>query len=78
MKASKPLSMPAARFKASCLAVLDEVERTGREVVVTKRGRPVARVVPLREQARRPLEGSLVHEAPDAWAPVDLPWGRRA
>jgi prevent-host-death family protein len=39
----------ASRFKATCLAVLDEVERTGRPVVVTKRGRPVVRVVPIEE-----------------------------
>jgi prevent-host-death family protein len=31
----------ASEFKAKCLAVLDEVERTRRSVVITKRGRPV-------------------------------------
>jgi len=37
----------ASTFKAQCLALLDQVERTRVEIVVTKRGRPVARVVPL-------------------------------
>jgi len=37
----------ASRFKATCLAVLDEVERSHQPVVVTKHGRPVARVVPI-------------------------------
>jgi prevent-host-death family protein len=37
--------MSASQFKAKCLAVLDEVAATGRPVVVTKRGKPVARVV---------------------------------
>lgn len=38
--------MSASRFKAQCLAILDEVAETGQAVVVTKRGKPVARVVP--------------------------------
>jgi len=38
--------MNAARFKAQCLAVLDQVAATGEPVVILKRGRPVARVVP--------------------------------
>ena len=37
----------ASEFKARCLALLDEVAETGRPLVVTKHGRPVARVVPL-------------------------------
>ncbi len=40
-------TMSAAEFKAKCLAVLDEVNRTREPVTVTKRGRPVARVVPI-------------------------------
>lgn len=39
-------SVPASRFKAECLSMLDEVARTGEEIVITKRGRPVARVTP--------------------------------
>lgn len=35
-----------SEFKATCLAVLERVRVTGRAVVVTKRGVPVARVVP--------------------------------
>ena len=40
-------TMNAARFKATCLQVLDQVAQTGHGVVVTKRGKPVARVVPM-------------------------------
>ncbi|MEX1104116.1 MAG: type II toxin-antitoxin system Phd/YefM family antitoxin, partial [Dehalococcoidia bacterium] len=40
-------TMPAGEFKAKCLALLDEVAETGEELVVTKRGKPVARVAPL-------------------------------
>jgi len=34
----------ATEFKAKCLSLLDEVARTGESLVVTKRGKPVARV----------------------------------
>lgn len=65
----------AAEFKAKCLAIFDAVEHKGRSFVVTKRGRPVARVVPL---PRGPsfLRGSLLHEE-DLLAPVDSDWEAR-
>ncbi|HET6527137.1 MAG TPA: type II toxin-antitoxin system prevent-host-death family antitoxin [Balneolaceae bacterium] len=37
----------AGKFKATCLALLDEVQTGGHEIVVTKYGKPVAKVVPL-------------------------------
>jgi prevent-host-death family protein len=39
--------VPIGRFKAECLALLAEVAATGEELMVTKRGRPLARVVPV-------------------------------
>jgi len=36
--------IPAARFKAQCLAVMDRVAKTGRTVVVTKHGKPVVQI----------------------------------
>jgi prevent-host-death family protein len=38
--------MQASVFKARCLAVMDDVQATGEPVVVTKRGKPVVKVVP--------------------------------
>ncbi len=35
-----------SEFKATCLAVLEEVRRTGASIVVTRRGKPIAEVVP--------------------------------
>jgi prevent-host-death family protein len=40
-------TIPASEFKAKCLALLDEVAENGQSLVVTKRGKPVARVVPV-------------------------------
>jgi prevent-host-death family protein len=38
--------MPAGQFKARCLKVMDEVRSTREPVVITKKGRPVAKLVP--------------------------------
>lgn len=35
-----------SQFKATCLAVLDKVKRTGQAVVVTRRGEPIATIDP--------------------------------
>jgi prevent-host-death family protein len=39
-------SMPISKFKATCLAALERVRRTGRPLRVTRFGKPVADVVP--------------------------------
>jgi prevent-host-death family protein len=36
----------AGEFKAKCLALMDEVQQTGEPVLITKRGKPVAKLVP--------------------------------
>ncbi len=56
---SKSRTIPAGQFKARCLALLDQVERTGTPIVVTKRGRPVARVVRVEQSATAKLRGSV-------------------
>ena len=38
--------MRASTFKARCLNVMDQIQATGEPVVVTKRGKPVVKVVP--------------------------------
>ncbi len=45
--------MAAGEFKAKCLAVMDEVNETGRPLVVTKRGHPVIQVVPIRNGGKK-------------------------
>jgi prevent-host-death family protein len=42
-------TMPAGQFKARCLRVMDEVQSTREPVVITKKGRPVAKLVPATE-----------------------------
>ena len=40
----------AGEFKAKCLHLLDEVQRTRTEIVITKRGKPVARMLPVEQE----------------------------
>jgi prevent-host-death family protein len=40
-------TISAAKFKASCLGLMDDVQRTREIVVITKRGKPVAKLVPV-------------------------------
>lgn len=51
--------MAAAEFKARCLQLMDHVRETGAEYVVTKHGRPVARLVPCAPPQRTALFGSM-------------------
>ena len=45
--------MGAGAFKQVCLAVLDEVAESRTEVIITKRGRPMARLVPIVSERER-------------------------
>jgi prevent-host-death family protein len=40
-------TIPAGKFKAQCLAIMDEVQAKHQAVVITKRGKPVAKLVPV-------------------------------
>lgn len=42
-----------SKFKATCLAVVQKVKRTGRPVLITRFGQPVAEVTPPRRRASR-------------------------
>ena len=39
-------SIPISTFKATCLAVLDSVKKTGKPILVTRKGEPIAQVIP--------------------------------
>lgn len=58
----KPVSV--SEFKTHCLRIVEEVARGRREVVITKRGRRIARLVPVDEEgpedALERLRGTLV------------------
>lgn len=48
--------MAASEFKTKCLKVLDDVVATGDSLIITERGRPIAKVTPLHAD-RKPMMG---------------------
>lgn len=52
-----PTSIAAGEFKAKCLALLDDVHDNHTEIVITKRGKPVARLVPVKAAKPRSAFG---------------------
>jgi prevent-host-death family protein len=46
----KTKTIPAGTFKARCLAIMDEVQAKRQAVIITKRGKPVAKLVPVEKE----------------------------
>ena len=51
VRAAQKLTVGVAEFKARCLALLDDVGTRGDEIIVTKRGKPIAKIEPIRPEA---------------------------
>ena len=71
-----PSTISAAEFKAKCLDLMDSVAETGASIVVTKRGRPVAVLAPVRA-ARGSLRGFMKGRMKilgDIVSPIDVVW----
>jgi prevent-host-death family protein len=68
--------MKASEFKAKCLALLDEVERSGQAVIITKHGKPVAELVPHRTTKRnaRGILKDKLFVVGDIISPIDVEW----
>jgi prevent-host-death family protein len=46
-------TMSAAEFKTHCLRVMDEVQATREAIIITKRGRPIAKLVPIKKPSSK-------------------------
>ncbi|HET7585178.1 MAG TPA: type II toxin-antitoxin system Phd/YefM family antitoxin [Gemmatimonadaceae bacterium] len=71
-----PRVVQASTFKATCLELMDEIQSRHLEVVVTKHGRPVVKVVPVEIAAPSPvgfLHGTIVNES-DIVSPDHESW----
>jgi prevent-host-death family protein len=65
-------SIAAGKFKDRCLKTLDEVASSKSGVVITKRGRPVARLVPYVAPAKKnSLAGSVLKEVGDPFGTAE-------
>jgi prevent-host-death family protein len=66
----------ATEFKARCLELMDRVAVTGNSIIITKRGRPVARLAPIGARPKSPV-GALrghIRITGDIVAPLDVEW----
>jgi prevent-host-death family protein len=54
------MEISAAEFRANCFKILDQVKLTHREVVITKRGEPIAKLVQIGQPKEKdPLFGAM-------------------
>ncbi|ABF41638.1 Prevent-host-death protein [Candidatus Koribacter versatilis Ellin345] len=55
-------TISAGKFKAQCLALMDDVNETGEPVLITKRGKPVAKLIPIDSKKKGSLLGFMEGE----------------
>lgn len=68
-------TIPAGEFKAKCLKILDKVAEDRQPLIITKHGKPVARLIP--EQPKGDIVGSMkgsVTILGDIISPLDVEW----
>lgn len=76
VKATGPRTIKASEFKAKCLKLMDEVAESGEEIIVTKNGQPVSRLLPYREKPRSPFgrDRDIIRIHGDLDEPIDVEW----
>jgi prevent-host-death family protein len=71
------MEIKAGEFKAKCLELMDLVAEKREEIIITKRGKPVAKLVPLSPMPERDLFGYMkgtFEILGDIVAPIDVKW----
>lgn len=66
----------ASEFEARCLELMDEVADTGQEIVISRSGRPLARLVPYRKKPQRlfGVDKGKTEILGDIIEPLDVEW----
>jgi prevent-host-death family protein len=67
-------TMAAAEAKTHFLSLLDQVEQSRQEIIITKRGRAVARLVPLAHPPKKKPLHQRIRIVGDIVSPVDTGW----
>jgi prevent-host-death family protein len=71
------MELAAAKFKAICLQLMDHVAASGEEVVITKHGKPIAKLTAYEDKPKQPLFGAFkdtIVEYGDLISPIDEKW----
>lgn len=69
--------IPAGEFKATCLHVMDEVSKSRHPITITKRGKPIVKLIPFDEEKPLKLFGKLKGSMTlltDIIQPIDEQW----
>ena len=68
-------TIPAGEFKAKCLALIKHVHQSHENIVVTRHGKPVAKLVPFTTETslEKPLKNAAIYIG-DIVSPVDEEW----
>ena len=69
-------TIKASEFKAKCLHLMDEVNQTGEEIIITKNGKPVSI---LKAYSKKPetlfgLHAGKIQSKDDLITPLDIDW----
>ena len=69
-------TMKASEFKAKCLRLMDEINRTGEEITITKNGKPVSILKPYRSVPKTlfGLHKEKIQSNDDLIAPLKIDW----
>ena len=70
----------ASEFKAKCLKLMDEVAYSGEQIVITKNGKPVCRLIPYRRALKAPFgrDRDIIRILGDIAEPIDVEWEAEA
>ena len=72
-----PRTIKASEFKATCLRLMDEVAESGEEIIITKNGKPIAKLTPHRKRPGKPWIGAdrdIIRIHGDIVSPIDVVW----
>lgn len=67
----------AGKFKAECLKIMDDVQTKKYSIIITKRNKPIAKLVPLEEEKSPYLFGKMkdtAHIKGDLIQPIGEEW----
>ena len=69
-------TIKASEFKAKCLHLMDVVNETNEEIIITKNGKPVSRLLPYREKVKSlfGLDATHIHSHDDLIEPTGEEW----
>ena len=69
-------TIKASEFKAKCLSLMDDVAQSGEEIVVTKNGKPVSKLVPIKSRPKQVygLHRGMWELKEDLLTPVNQAW----